>query len=599
MKRLLSLSLFFIAAGAAAAGITGTVTNETGAPLAAMTVTAYQSDGTLAATATTSASGTYAMTLFGGQYRVLAYDPSGAYATSFYSDAESFETSKVLQLTSITATNINFRLVHAGFAVGHVSGPSGAGLANMTVTAYNLSGTRRGFTTTNGTGSFTLALPPGSYKIAAFDEALTFATTFFDNTTSFDAAAAVSISTNASAITNLQLPLAAKLTGLVSDRTTHTPIANVRVTVYASDGGISARAFTGSDGRYALAARPGGLRVVADDPSGNYATTYVPDAESFSAESPVAAATGQSVTIDATMALAGHLAGRVADRVSGAPLAGITAVAYNADGTTRAFATSDTTGAFSIVVPAAGYRLGTFDPALVYLPQFHANQTSFAGAAIVQATAQQTIGGFDFALSKGARVSGRVTSLTLGNPLNAITAGAYDVGGRLIASANTDPSGSYTFLLAPATVRLLAFDSALQFATAYYLDAPTFDTTQSLPVVEGQSVIADYAMSDAGRISGIVIADSTFAPLEGIDVIVYDPNFRTIVETTTDLGGAFRVAVPPGTYLIAAADATHHYTSAFYGSGSMINVSARQDVGPLQIRLTAAVTPPRRHAVRR
>ena len=53
---------------------------------------------------------TDAMTpIAGGQYHVLAYDPAGTFATSFYADAESFETSKVLALTSIlTMSNVNF-----------------------------------------------------------------------------------------------------------------------------------------------------------------------------------------------------------------------------------------------------------------------------------------------------------------------------------------------------------------------------------------------------------------------------------------------------------------------------------------------------------
>lgn len=585
---------------ASAATISGTVTNDSSQPLASMTVAAYTLAGTLQSSGATTASGTYALTVPAGTYHVLAYDPAGALATSFYADAESFETSMSLVLTSEqNATNINFRLLPAGFAVGHVTSPEGSGLAHMTAVAYNLSGTRRGFTTTDSTGDFTLALPPGDYKIAAFDDALTYATIFFDDTTSFEAAAIVTIAAGASSITNLQLPLAAKLAGLVSDRTTLAPIAGLRVTVYASDGGVSARALTGSDGRYALAVRPDDLRVVVDDPAGNYATTYVPDAESFATESPVAAAAGQSVTVNATMARAGHLSGRVSDRVSGSPLPGITVVAYNGDGTTRAFGTTDLSGAYSIVVPSGDYRLGTFDASLVYLPQFYSNQASFASAAVVHAVAQQTIGGFDHALSKGGRVTGHVTSRLLGSPLDAITVGAYDPGGQRIASTNTDELGAFTLLLAPATVKLLAFDSALQFATAYYLDAPTFDTTQTLQLIEGQSLTADFAMADAGRIGGVVIDETTFAPLAGIDLILYDTSSRTITETTTDAGGSFRVAVPNGTYLIAAADATHRYTAAFYGggSGSMVDVAAHQDVD-LQIRLARAATPPRRHAVR-
>src|SRR5205814_3378261 len=106
---------------------------------------------------------------------------------------------------------------------------------------------------------------------------------------------------------------------------------------------------------------------------------------------------------------------------------------------------------------------------------------------------------------------------------------------------------------------LLAFDSTLQFANAYYLDAPTFTATQSLPLVEGQSLTADFAMIEAGRINGVAIAATTFAPLPGIEILVYDANFQTIAETATDAGGSVRIAVPPGTYVLAAADSSHQH----------------------------------------
>lgn len=581
-----------LAAIANAAGITGTVTSDTGAPLASMKVAAYHTDGTLEATVTTNADGTYAMTsILGGQYHVLAYDPTGTFATSFYADAESFETSNVLQLTSIlTMSNVNFRLAHAGHAAGRVSDPGGAALSKMTVAAYNLSGTLRGFTTTDAAGNFTLTLPTGSYTIAAYDEALTYAATFFDNAASFDTAAAVTITAPASKSVNLQLPLAAKITGIVTDRVALTPIANARVTAYASDGTIAARGVTGADGRYAVAVRPGGLRVVVDDPTGNYATTYVPDAESFSMEPVVAASVGQTVTVDATMIRGGRLIGRVTDPLTGIALPAVV-TAYNLDGTVRAFAMTNTLG-YSIVVPPGDYRLGVVDPTFVYLPQFLATP-------IVHVFEGMTNGGVNFALSKGARITGRVSAA--GAPLNTITIGAYELSGNLIASTNSDAEGNYVLLVPPATVKLLAFDNTLHFATAYYLGASTFDATQPLSLIEGQSLSADFAMIEGGRISGIAIAETTFAPLPNIDIIVYDAAFQTIAQATTDSGGSFRIVVPPGSYVLAAADPARRYAPLFYGggNGALVTISARQDLGPLQFRLAATVTPIRHRAVKR
>jgi hypothetical protein len=606
MKALsLGILTLMLAIGADAATISGTVTSDTGAPLSSMTVTAYTTAGVLTASDNTTSSGAYALTVPTGSYHVLAYDPNGTFATSFYAEAESFETSASITVTSTqSVTNINLRLVRSGTIVGRISTTGGASLPNVTVAAYNLSGTRRGFTSTDSAGSFTLALPPGTFKIVAYDDALNYAPTFFDKATSFAAANAVSIASAESATVNIQLPLGAKLTGSITDRATLAALSAMRVTAYAGDGSIAAQSLTGSDGRYAMAARAGALRVVVDDPSGNYATTYALDAESFSTESAVNATAGQMLTTNATMVRGGRLAGRITDRVSGAPLANITATAFNAGGTTRSFANSDAAGAYSIVVPPGDFRVGVFDPALVYLSQFYPNETVFGAATPQHAIAQQSVGGLDFTLPKGARVVAHVTSRTSGAALPAITVGAYDLGGRLLTSAATDGSGNATLLVTPGTIKLVAFDAALQFATSYYLDAPTFEATQALALTEGQSLAASFALIGAGRIHGSVTDAATSAPIAAIQVVAYDASLQTIAETLTNDSGAFQLAVPAGSYVIAAADPAHHYATVFYSGATSplgattINVSIGQDIGPFPMHLTAAPIPPRRRAVR-
>ena len=242
--KILSLGILtlIISVGANGATISGTVTSNTGSPLAAMTVDTYTTAGALAASDGTTSTGTYALTVPAGTYRVLAYDPAGNFATSFYADAESFDTSASVAVTSTqNATNINFRLVRSGFIVGRVSSTSGASLPNVTVVAYNLSGTRRGFTSTDSTGSYTLALPPGTFKLVAYDDGLAYTPTFFDNAASFPAATPITVASMESTTVNLKLPLAAKLTGSITDRAMLTVLPAMRVTAYASDGNIAAQ----------------------------------------------------------------------------------------------------------------------------------------------------------------------------------------------------------------------------------------------------------------------------------------------------------------------------------------------------------------------
>jgi hypothetical protein len=575
-----------VAAGAAT--ISGTVTSDTGAPLPSMTVAAYTTAGTLQTTTTTGASGAYSLTVPAGTYQVLAYDPAGTFATSFYADAESFETSTLLTLTATqTLTNINFRLVHAGFAVGHATSTSGAPLANITVAAYNPDGTTRGFTKTDSAGSFTLVLPPGTYRLAAYDEALGYAATFFRNALSFDAASPVTVVATQSVTADIQLPPAAKISGTVADRTTLVPLAGVRAIAYTANGTVAATALTDGSGHYAFAVRPGAIRVVVADPHGSYATTYVPDAEAFSAQPAIDAVAGQSYIANATLVRGGRLTGHVTSATNGSAVANVIVAAFNNDGTMRAFVASDTNGAFSLLLPPGDYRLGIFDQALTWLPQFYAIQSSFNSAAIVHVTAQQTASGYDFLLTRAAHVSGHVKS---GN--TAVTNGvvaAYDLSGHVIASATTDVNGAYSLYLAPATVKLLAYDPQFRYATAYYSGAPSFNASPSLNLAEGSSLTADFSVVAAGTATGNVVDAATAAPLPSMQVLAYDANFNVVAETGTDSSGAFRIALAAGTYTIAAADPHGRYAGATYASPVTINADGI--TGPIRIALSVQ-TPP-------
>src|ERR1043166_1960285 len=172
------LALLF-AATAAAATISGTVS-----PAPGMVVAAYDANGNFVVQTMTNASGQYSLTVNPGSYHLLAFDPTGVYATSFYANAESFETSAVLNVSG-DLTNINFTLVKAGYLAGTVTSSSGTPLAGITVAAYNGNGTRRGFTQTDSAGHYVLAVPPGRYVVVAFDTTLKYVTTFYNNRETF------------------------------------------------------------------------------------------------------------------------------------------------------------------------------------------------------------------------------------------------------------------------------------------------------------------------------------------------------------------------------------------------------------------------------
>ena len=96
-------------------------------------------------------------------YRVVAYDPAGIYATTFFGNAPSFDLSQALTVSgSDRLTGVDFALVRGGVAAGRVvASDTGQPLAGMIVAAYNLTGSLRGFQATTATGTYELVLPPG------------------------------------------------------------------------------------------------------------------------------------------------------------------------------------------------------------------------------------------------------------------------------------------------------------------------------------------------------------------------------------------------------------------------------------------------------
>lgn len=259
--------------------VSGTVSAQSGL-LSGITVAAYNAEGQLVVTTNTDMQGRYTLALPEGSYRLLAYDLNGFWATSFYSNASSFETSALLPFSqSQSVTGINFTLV-PGI---HVSGFVSAGatpLAGIVVAAYNLDGTRRAFERTRGNGSFSLVLPPGQYKFVAYDDNQNYATQFFSNQTSFQSATVVTVTGPISTI-SFSLTFAARVTGRVIDRDSAQPVSTVDVTAYDLAGNLVTSVRPDSSGRFSMALPQGAYKFVVVDPDKRYQVSFYRDAGSF------------------------------------------------------------------------------------------------------------------------------------------------------------------------------------------------------------------------------------------------------------------------------------------------------------------------------
>ncbi len=264
--------------------IQGTVMTEGGAPLPGMVVAAYNGAGELATTNVTATNGAYLLSLPSATYRVLAYDLQGAWATSYYNDAGSFETSATIDVAAGSSrSGIDFRLRPGMRIHGMVKSSTGAPLAGMTVSAYNADGTRRGHQTSGDDGTYVLVVPAGQYKMAAWDDVRVFAPEFYAEARSYSTASTITAASNVFGI-DFSLDLGARVDGTVSAEGTRQPLGGIDVSAYELITGEQiTHTATRADGGFQFALPVGRYKFVAADPEGKYATEFYANAASFEA----------------------------------------------------------------------------------------------------------------------------------------------------------------------------------------------------------------------------------------------------------------------------------------------------------------------------
>lgn len=552
------------AASARGAVVQGMVTSATGARLQGKIVAAYDTGGVLRGTAQTDAAGTYVLTLPNGGYRLLAYDPAGELATAFYGGAESFETTPVVQAADGAPLQASFTLARGGRITGSVAGGSTA-LAGAVVEAYNLSGTRRGFTVTNAAGEYSLVLPAGDYKVFAYDAAGVYAGEFHQNVRAFADASPLHVTPPEAMTVPFALERAARASGRVLDADTHAGLASMLVYAYTAEGSFAAMTTTDASGAFHFSLGPGQYRFVAADPARTYGPAFYAGGRSFAGADVVTLSAGQprpdlNLHAERGAQIAGHVPPQ------------LTVVAYNPDGTVHATAQAGANGAYVLVVAPGEYKLAAIDPSGGYAAQFFPRTADFLAAYVLALLGGQTLTGIDFDPPRAGRFTGTVRNFATGQALEGKTIVAYDASGTPVAQATSAADGTYTLAVAPGQYRLLAFDDTLQFATAYAGGAASYDTTVPLSVAADATVTADLAMRRGTRVNGTVL-DADGLSLSGIDVFALDLAGNRVAAATTT-AGAFSMVLLPGTYRFLAVDPAHRYFSKQYAGGATVTVGS-------------------------
>jgi hypothetical protein len=528
---ILSLLSAFSASAAAARGL---VTGSGGNRLAGMVVQAWDAEGILRASEKTIADGTYLLTLQPGQYRLLAFDPAGVYATVVYPDAESFDVAPFATVSELGPNVFNFTLPFGASIMGTVTA-NGTPLTSAVVEVYNLSGTRRGRMKVNESGAFSLVVPVGDYKLFAYDENDFFAGEFSGGATTFVDAQSVRTVVGGAAPVAFDLERAAHISGTARDAINRQLIGNLSVYVYTVDGKLVATKKTDRMGAFRFTLQGGTYRFVAVDRALLYGPAFLGGGPSFDRSEVVTVVrggerTGIELAVDRSAVIEGDVSNF-----------GTQIVAYNLDGTVHARTGTDSFGEYRLIVAPGRYKLAAV-PVVTWATQFHAHALDFASAQIVTVLSRQTLT-IDFRPVRAGAVTGTVRDPSTGLPLAGMTVAAYSSNGAKTGETTTAADGSYTLLVAPGGYQIVAFDSRLAYVSGY--------GPQTTAVTADATVTVDLTMRRGTRVSGIVSSeDGRRAP--GVEVVALDGGGRVVAGAVSSADGTFTLVLEPGTYTFRA-----------------------------------------------
>jgi putative cell wall-binding protein/5-hydroxyisourate hydrolase-like protein (transthyretin family) len=431
-----------------------------------------------------------------------------------------------------------------GYLSGHViEDGTGADVAGATVTLYLDEGFWTQYTPfeTDATGRFMRPVPSGTYAVE-LDDAPLHAREFYEDVDSWNPGDATPVVVPPAATTEMTASLEplSSVSGRVTAETGGAPLKDVSVTLYEQvpDGGWDWANGTSSaaDGTYGFSGvRYGTYTVFFDESDGLYVDEYynhrstVAEADTF--EVNVTPTTG----IDAALASAGSISGTITDAVTSLPVPDATVQVYVYDRADFSWssvysASSNGTGAYQVGgLPAGTYRVQAGNWGQGYAAEYYDGVRDVGDATDVPIGSAGHATGIDIALEKRGSISGTITDVTNGAPLDSAWVYAYRYRPTVdewqyAYSDATDASGAYAIEnLPPDTYRLIIYRSG--YLSECIHDEYDIWAAADIPLAAGEQLTGvDEALSPGAVISG-TIRDGGGTGIANIRVTAlrYDP----------------------------------------------------------------------------
>ena len=556
---------------AAAAVVTGTVTDASAHLLSGVCVNAYLPGATVAAgTELTTASGGYSLGgLAAGAYSI-EFDGScavsGTYATQWYPNVATRATgTTVTVMAGSTRTGINDSLavLATGSITGAVSDSSAAPVTGACVVVHiHGSAASVASATTAADGSYSLAaLPPGTYDVyfdATCDRTGLFVSQWAGGVAT-QAASTPVVVTSGVILIGENATLLSLATGVISGTATDGSGAaapGVCAEVFAAGAtGFVSSSTSDATGRYSVInLAPGSYDVKfgACGAVSPYVTQWYRNAATQGAATHVTVLASQFTSgIDAVLAPnTGSFSGTVINGASG-PLSGIIVSAF-VHGTTDqvAYARTGADGTYSFpAIPVGTYDVEFNSYGGVVTQWYSGAKTQSAATPVAVTLGHATSGIGATMLSSIGSISGTVTDTSSASLANICVTAQY--GSGTVSYATTAADGTYAISGVQAgsyTVEFADCATPAGYVAQWYKGAASKSASTPVIVAGGATTTAINASMAAivrGSIAGRV-TDSSLAPVSGVCVDAFSASVY---------GGTYPVGQMP-----TAADGTYSIT---------------------------------------
>lgn len=398
---------------------------------------------------------------------------------------------------------ISFELDSGNYILGQVTDKdTGNPIPGIRMKAYNSSGSvMRVNDRTESDGRFVLgAYKPGEYYVRA-DPAYPqgYMDQYYPEALRFEDAEAVNLTLPKPFFdANLALSAGSYMRGIITGPDDQ-PLIDIKVKFYDREWNYIelATTYTRIDGTYLSGALKPGMYYAKAVPiyPQPWIDEFYPDAveQEDAGEIPVALAS-ETVGIDMILDPGGYLTGMITHLEHSDPISGIDLDVYDSNRQWVSYsAHSRSNGSFVVgALPFGIYYIQT-DPTLNqgFVPLFYQNAFMPDEASPVSISTGQNADNLDFLLFDGGFVSGRVTEVATGDPLQDVDITILDLAGTPLPlhAIKTDASGNYTAYGIPQGSFLAAasMDPDDEFMTQYYENASTVADASPITVTAGQT----------------------------------------------------------------------------------------------------------------